>query len=96
MDEVIADQPPDRQIHVVLDNLTTHKKNDDWLAPIRWSCHPGARLWRITRGHHPASQSMDIVDGSNGPSVAELLQEIEASTQRAAGPYARIRSFTVP
>ncbi len=32
MDEIIADQPPDRQIHVILDNLNTHKKNDDWLA----------------------------------------------------------------
>lgn len=32
MDEVIADQPADRQIHVILDNLNTHKKNDDWLA----------------------------------------------------------------
>lgn len=32
MEEVIADQPADRQIHVILDNLNTHKKNDDWLA----------------------------------------------------------------
>lgn len=32
MDEVIADQPPERQIHVILDNLSTHKNNDDWLA----------------------------------------------------------------
>ena len=32
MDEVIADQAADRQIHVILDNLNTHKKNDDWLA----------------------------------------------------------------
>lgn len=32
MDEVIADQPAERQIHVILDNLSTHKKNDDWLA----------------------------------------------------------------
>ena len=32
MDEVIADQPADRQIHVILDNLNTHKKNEDWLA----------------------------------------------------------------
>ena len=32
MDDVIADQPPERQIHVILDNLNTHKKNDDWLA----------------------------------------------------------------
>src|SRR3546814_503496 len=32
MDEVVADQPADRQIHVILDNLSTHKKNEDWLA----------------------------------------------------------------
>ena len=32
MDEVIADQPAGRQIHVILDNLSTHKRNDDWLA----------------------------------------------------------------
>lgn len=32
MDEVVAEQPADRQIHVILDNLNTHKKNDDWLA----------------------------------------------------------------
>ena len=32
MDEVIEDQPAERQTHVILDNLNTHKKNDDWLA----------------------------------------------------------------
>jgi len=32
LNDVIADQPPERQIHVILDNLSTHKKNEDWLA----------------------------------------------------------------
>src|SRR3954452_17189661 len=32
MTDLIAEQPPDREIHVILDNLSTHKKNDDWLA----------------------------------------------------------------
>jgi len=32
MDDVIKDLPAGRQIHVILDNLSTHKKNDDWLA----------------------------------------------------------------
>ena len=32
MDEVIEDQPAERQIHVILDNLNNHKMNDDWLA----------------------------------------------------------------
>ena len=32
MEELVADQPADRQIHVILDNLNTHKRNEDWLA----------------------------------------------------------------
>ena len=32
MEEVVADQPAERQIHVILDNLNTHKKNEGWLA----------------------------------------------------------------
>ncbi len=32
MDELVADQPADRQIHVILDNYCTHKKNEGWLA----------------------------------------------------------------
>lgn len=32
MDDVIADQPAERQIHVILDNLNTHERNDEWLA----------------------------------------------------------------
>jgi Integrase core domain. len=30
--EVIADLPPDKEIHVILDNYSTHKNNDEWLA----------------------------------------------------------------
>jgi len=32
LDGVLADQPPDKEIHVILDNYCTHKKNEDWLA----------------------------------------------------------------
>lgn len=32
MEEIVADQPADRQIHVILDNLNTHKKNEEWLS----------------------------------------------------------------
>jgi transposase len=32
LDAVLADQPTDKEIHVILDNYSTHKKNDDWLA----------------------------------------------------------------
>ena len=30
--DVIAEQPADKEIHVILDNYCTHKKNDEWLA----------------------------------------------------------------
>ncbi|MDQ6707248.1 MAG: IS630 family transposase, partial [Acidobacteriota bacterium] len=32
LDGVLADQPMDKEIHVILDNYSTHKKNEDWLA----------------------------------------------------------------
>ena len=32
MEETVADQPADREIQVILDNLNTHQKNDAWLA----------------------------------------------------------------
>ena len=39
MSEIIAEQPSDRQIHVILDNYCTHKKNETWLA-----AHPNVTL----------------------------------------------------
>jgi len=32
MDQVVADHPADQEIHVILDNYATHKKNEAWLA----------------------------------------------------------------
>jgi transposase len=32
LNDVLADQPQDKEIHVVLDNYWPHKRNDDWLA----------------------------------------------------------------
>lgn len=38
MDEVV-DAHPDQELHVILDNLNTHKKNEAWLK-----CHPKVRF----------------------------------------------------
>jgi len=32
MNEIVAGIPDDREIHVILDNYCTHKKNDEWLS----------------------------------------------------------------
>ena len=39
MDDIVADVPRDREVHVILDNLSTHKRNDDWLA-----AHPNVKF----------------------------------------------------
>ncbi len=31
LDDVVADVPEDREIHIIVDNYSTHKKNEDWL-----------------------------------------------------------------
>lgn len=31
LDEVIADVPDDKEVHIILDNYCTHKRNDEWL-----------------------------------------------------------------
>ena len=38
--------------------------------------------------------AMEITDASSGPSVAELLAELEASTKRAAALYGQMRAYT--
>jgi len=40
--------------------------------------------------------AMDITDGSGGPAVVALLEEIDASTRRAAALYTRMRGFSRP
>ena len=40
--------------------------------------------------------AMDITDGGATPSVARLLEELEASTKRATALYGRVRAFSSP
>ena len=39
LDSVVAELPTDKDIHVILDNYCTHKKNDDWLAKFAGRVH---------------------------------------------------------
>jgi len=49
LDGVLADQPQDREIHVILDSYCTHKRNDDWLAKfagrVRFHFTPTSASW---------------------------------------------------
>jgi transposase len=39
LDAVVAELPVDKEIHVILDNYSTHKRNDDWLAKYEGRIH---------------------------------------------------------
>lgn len=32
LDSIVADITPDQEVHIIVDNYCTHKRNDDWLA----------------------------------------------------------------
>ncbi len=39
LDSVVTELPPDKEIHLILDNYCTHKRNDDWLARYEGRVH---------------------------------------------------------
>ena len=48
IDEVVAEVPGGKAIHVILDNYSTHKKNHDWLAQhpnVRFHYTPTSASW---------------------------------------------------
>jgi len=49
MAAIIEDEPPHREIHVILDNYCTHKRNEDWLAacgrPVYFHYTPTSASW---------------------------------------------------
>src|SRR6202158_1824856 len=91
MTELVAEHPPDREIHVILDNLSTHKKNDAWLA-----AHPN-----VTFHFTPTSASwLNQVEiwfgifsrkaGASFAGVEQLAQAIRDFTEaynRNAAPF---------
>lgn len=48
LEEVVADVPLSQEIHVILDNYSTHKRNEDWLARhsnVRFHFTPTSASW---------------------------------------------------
>lgn len=49
LEGIVADQPLDQEIHVILDNYCTHKRNEDWLAQfegrIQFHFTPTSASW---------------------------------------------------
>jgi transposase len=81
LDEVVADVPADQDIHIILDNYSTHKKNDDWLAQ-----HPNTHFHFTPTSVSWLNQveiwfdilSRKTLTGESFENTAQLIQAIEA------------------
>ena len=83
MDEVVADQPVDRQIHVILDNYCTHKKNDDWLAAhpnVTFHFTPTSASWLNQVEIWFGIFQRKTLSNASFSSVAQLADAIRAFT----------------
>jgi len=93
MTDLVTEQPPDREIHVILDNLATHKKNDDWLAAhpnVTFHFTPTSASWLNQVEIWFGIFSRKALAGASFASIAQLVQAIRDFTEaynRHAAPF---------
>lgn len=79
MDEVVAGLPKGRMIHVILDNLSTHKKNEDWLAAnpqVRFHFTPTSASWLNQIEIWFGILQRKALTGASFSSITQLVQAI--------------------
>ena len=91
MDEVVADVPADRDVHVILDNYCTHKKNETWLAAhpnVSFHFTPTSASWLNQIEIWFGIFTRKALSGASFRSAEQLTQAIQdftaAYNQRAA------------
>jgi transposase len=81
MDDVIKDIAPQREIHVILDNYSTHKKNQEWLAlhpNVQFHFTPTSASWLNQVEIWFGIFSRKTLHGASFSSTEELRGAIEA------------------
>lgn len=81
MDQVAAESPANRELHVVLDNYCTHKKCDAWLAAhpnVHFHFTPTSASWLNQIEIWFGIMSRKALRGASFKNVTELRQAIEA------------------
>lgn len=81
MDDVVSEYATDREIHVILDNLCTHKKNDDWLAAhpnVTFHFTPTSASWLNQVEIWFGIFSRKALAGASFRNVEQLVQAIHA------------------
>lgn len=81
MDEVIGDIPEDQHVHVILDNYSTHKKNEDWLAKhpnVHFHFTPTSASWLNQVEIWFGIFSRKTLSGATFTSTTQLVEAIQA------------------
>ena len=81
MDQIVADAPADRELHVILDNYCTHKRCDAWLAQhpnVYFHFTPTSASWLNQVEIWFGILSRKALRGASFKNVAELSQAIDA------------------
>ncbi len=91
--ELVVEHPADREIHVILGNLSTHKKNDDWLAVhanVTFHFTPTSASWLNQVEIWFGIFSRKALAGASFAGVPQLVQAIRDFTEaynRNATPF---------
>jgi len=81
MDQIVADAPAQRELHVILDNYCTHKKCDNWLAQhpnVHFHFTPSSASWLNQVEIWFGIMSRKALRGASFKSISELSQAIDA------------------
>jgi transposase len=81
MDQVVAETPADKELHVILDNYCTHKRNEDWLAKnprVHFHFTPTSASWLNQVEIWFGILSRKALRGASFSSIAELRSAIRA------------------
>ena len=93
MDEIVKYYPVDQEIHVILDNLSTHKKNEDWLNQhpnVTFHYTPISASWLNQEEIWFAILSRKALTGASFPSRENLiiaLKEFMSVYNQNAAPF---------
>jgi transposase len=85
MDEIVSEYSKDQQIHVILDNYGTHKKNEHWLAKnknVHFHFTPTSASWLNQVEIWFGIFSRKALRGASFASPADLRQRIEHFIER--------------
>ena len=93
LDDIVVDIPLTQEVHVILDNYTTHKKNDAWLAEhpnVRFHFTPTSASWLNQVEIWFGIFTRKSLRGASFSSTEQLTQAIEAFVtqyNKTAAPF---------